>query len=74
MKVVSIFGFAYNTLLSVLAAQNVTKVGHEKFFSQNLKFWVRSTILPLERLPLEKGVKHYEEISFRFKEGNWVPC
>lgn len=45
---------------------------HEKFFSQNLKLLVRAVILPLERLPLEKGVKHYEEIYFRFSEGAWV--
>ncbi|OJD90533.1 hypothetical protein MCCC1A01412_14115 [Bacillus anthracis] len=58
--------------MSVFVAPNVTNVGHKKFFSQNPKFWVRSTILPLEKLPLEKGVKHYEEIYRSFSEGAWI--
>lgn len=58
--------------MSVFAGQNVTNIGREKFFCRNLKLLVRAVILPVEKLPLEKGVKHYEEIYRSFSEGTWI--
>lgn len=39
---------AYNTVLSVLVAQNVNKLGHEKFFDGNPKLLGLSSILRIE--------------------------